>query len=179
MVQDLFHPTPAVGFEQPFEMLEACHERVQRSLGLLARLVEHVDRAGHDEQSRAAARDVLRYFELAAPLHHEDEERHVFPRLLAGGDAALRATVARLRDDHERMGVLWRGLRGTLEAWTRPDSAGAVEPALRAQARAFAALYAEHIPIEEGLAFPAARAGLDAPGLVHMGEEMQARRRVG
>jgi len=26
-----------VGFEQPFAMLEACHERVQRTLGLLDR----------------------------------------------------------------------------------------------------------------------------------------------
>ena len=28
----------AVGFDTPFEMLEACHERVQRSLDLLQRL---------------------------------------------------------------------------------------------------------------------------------------------
>ena len=30
---------PAVGFEQPFEMLLACHDRVRRSLALLGRLV--------------------------------------------------------------------------------------------------------------------------------------------
>ena len=30
--------TPAVGFEQPFAMLEACHERVERTLTLLSRL---------------------------------------------------------------------------------------------------------------------------------------------
>ena len=28
---------PGTGFDQPFEMLEACHERVQRMLALLAR----------------------------------------------------------------------------------------------------------------------------------------------
>jgi hypothetical protein len=35
-------PRPAASFEQPFEMLEACHERVQRMLALLARLREHL-----------------------------------------------------------------------------------------------------------------------------------------
>ena len=59
--------SPGVGFEQPFEMLEACHERVQRSLALLQRLVDHVDRNGHDADSRSAARDVLRYFDIAGP----------------------------------------------------------------------------------------------------------------
>ena len=59
--------SPAVGFDQPFEMLEACHERVERSLGLLLRLAEHLVSHGADEQARDAARDVLRYFDLAAP----------------------------------------------------------------------------------------------------------------
>ncbi|RYY71287.1 MAG: hemerythrin domain-containing protein, partial [Comamonadaceae bacterium] len=75
--------SPGVGFEQPFEMLEACHERVQRSLQLLARLCAHVRSQGGDDSAREAARDVLRYFDIAAPLHHEDEELHVFPPLLA------------------------------------------------------------------------------------------------
>ena len=65
--------TPAVGFEQPFEMLEACHERVQRSLALLGRIARHIDAQGHDAQSRSAAVDVLRYFDIAGPHHHEDE----------------------------------------------------------------------------------------------------------
>lgn len=78
---------PAVGFEAPFDMLEACHERVRRSLALLNRLVTWVDEHGHDDMSRSAASDVLRYFNLAAPLHHQDEELHVFPLLSCGDDA--------------------------------------------------------------------------------------------
>ena len=30
----LAHPAPQAGFEAPFEMLQACHERVQRSEAL-------------------------------------------------------------------------------------------------------------------------------------------------
>ncbi len=100
--------SPAVGFDQPFEMLEACHDRVRRSLALLGRLLAYLSDHPHDAQSRSAARDVLRYFELAAPLHHQDEERHVFPRLAGDADAALTDAVARLRADHARMESLWR-----------------------------------------------------------------------
>ena len=64
--------SPAVGFEEPFGMLEACHARMRRSLGLLYRLVAYVGEQGHDEISRSAASDVLRYFNLAAPPHHQD-----------------------------------------------------------------------------------------------------------
>ena len=76
----------AAGFEQPFEMLSACHDRVRRSLALLGRLCEHVEVHGTDAQACQAAADVLRYFSLAAPAHHEDEERHVVPALYARGD---------------------------------------------------------------------------------------------
>ena len=56
--------TPAVGFDQPFEMLDACHDRVDRTLTLLQRLAAHIDSKGHDASSRSAANDVLRYFDL-------------------------------------------------------------------------------------------------------------------
>ncbi len=176
MTHPLLHAGPAVGFDEPFEMLEACHERVQRSLALLAKLVAHVEAHGHDDKSRSAASDVLRYFELAAPHHHEDEERHVFPRLLASGEAAAVLAVQRLRDEHARMGELWARLRLVLQAWSEASAAGAVPDDFRADAQAFAALYAGHIPVEEELVFPSARAGLGPDALRAMGEEMRGRR---
>ena len=88
------HVGPAAGFDQPFEMLAACHERAARMLDLLARLLPHLASQGCDEQARQAARDVMRYFDLAGPAHHEDEERHVFPLLQASPDPAAQALVA-------------------------------------------------------------------------------------
>ena len=70
---------PAAGLDAPFEMLAACHDRVVRMLALQARLRQHLQDKGCDEPARQAARDVMRYFDLAAPLHHQDEELHVFP----------------------------------------------------------------------------------------------------
>lgn len=168
--------SPAVGFEQPFEMLAACHDRVRNSLALLGRLLAHIDANGHDVQSRGAAADVLRYFDIAAPLHHEDEERHVFP-LLAASDAELADIAERLQADHLEMAAEWQMLRTTLSAWTDEAASGSVGDAQRRCAERFAALYAPHLAIEEARIFPAARARLDAAALVAIGAEMQSRRR--
>lgn len=170
--------SPAVGFEQPFEMLEACHERVQRSLGLLARLVQHIDQHGHDASSRAAASDVLRYFDMAGPHHHEDEERHVFPPLRGHADARVREAVAQLQADHLQLHALWQDLRPALLAWrdaAAPPPVAAVE---RVLVRDFVAAYERHIPLEESLVYPAARPLFDEAALQVIGTEMAARRRA-
>jgi hemerythrin-like domain-containing protein len=169
-VDALLHAGPAVGFEQPFEMLAACHDRVRRSLDLLQRLQAHVEQHGADEQARSAAADVLRYFDIAGPAHHEDEERHVLPRLRAAGEAAL---ADRLHADHEAMGEAWAQLRLALLALTEGRPAG-----LDAMAcRAYAELYAGHMQAEEGRAFPIARQDLAAGTEAAMGAEMAGRRR--
>ncbi|RTL39514.1 MAG: hemerythrin domain-containing protein [Burkholderiales bacterium] len=163
------HAGPAVGFDQPFEMLLACHDRVRRSLDLLLRLQSHVAGRGADPEAREAARDVLRYFDLAGPKHHEDEERHVLPRLRACGQAAL---ADRLAADHAEMGRQWTALRPALLAVAAGEGAGLDEHACRA----YAALYAAHMAAEEAEAFPQAAADLTAEAEAAMGAEMAARR---
>lgn len=168
----MLHAGPAVGFDQPFEMLLACHERVRRSLSLLLRLQAHVERHGADAQARDAARDVLRYFDLAGPKHHEDEERHVLPRLRAAGRGAL---ADRLAADHADMDRQWAALRQALQALRDGDGRTLDEAACRA----YAALYAGHMAAEEGEAFPTAAQALDAGTLAAIGAEMAARRQQG
>jgi hemerythrin-like domain-containing protein len=168
---------PAATFEQPFEMLEACHERVQRMLALLQRLRAHLSGHGADADARQAARDVMRYFDQAAPQHHRDEELHVFPPLLAQGDAQTVATVRRLQDDHVRMESSWAAARAVLDAVARGEL-DALAPWQESALDAFAGPYAEHIAAEEQLAYPAAAALLDAPALTEMGAEMMRRRGV-
>jgi len=169
--------TPAVGFEQPFAMLEACHERVLRSLDLLRRAREHIARHGHDDASRGALADVLRYFDIAGPLHHQDEELHVFPALQRHPDAAVRAAVAELQADHLRMHAQWARLRQALLRWQGELAAplpGADDDALIDE---FRASYERHIRLEEALAYPAARPLFDAQRLRAIGGEMAGRRR--
>lgn len=168
---------PSVGFEQPFAMLEACHERVQRTLALLQRLRAHVLEHGADVPAQQAARDVLRYFDIAAPLHHEDEELHVFPLLLVQGSPDVAALVRRLQDDHACMAADWADARKALQALVDSDLKG-FSDADGAAFDQFTARYDRHIADEETVAYPSAQALLAAPALQAMGNEMAARRKA-
>lgn len=170
------HSAPGAGFDEPFEMLVACHQRVQRMLGLLERLAAHLGEHGLDDQARQAAQDVMRYFDLAGPAHHEDEERHVFPPLLAGADAALRAQVQRLQQDHQAMTQQWQALRADLTGVSTATLPMPPTAVVQARWAAFAALYREHIVIEESLIYPQVRPLLNEPTLAAMGAEMARRR---
>jgi hemerythrin-like domain-containing protein len=161
---------PAAGFDEPFEMLAACHERVERMLVLLERLAEHLKQHGADSPARDAARDVMRYFDTAAPHHHEDEERHVLPALRAQGQGAL---ADRIHADHEVMAVAWARLRQDLHALAE----GRVQRDA-AHWRDFAALYRAHIALEDDDAYPLAAAAIDAPTRRAIGDEMARRRGV-
>jgi len=100
-----------------------------------------------------AARDVLRYFDIAAPLHHEDEELHVFPPLLERGGADAVAAVRRLQQDHEAMSANWQAARALLLALAegRRDAFGSEDETVLER---FAGIYAEHIRIEEEVVYP-------------------------
>ena len=165
--------TPGAGFEAPFEMLAACHERFERMLTLLERLAAHVADQGADTQAREAAADVMRYFDLAAPQHHEDEERHVLPLLRAHGHAAL---AERLHAEHAAMVEGWAALRPALDALREGNAAAALTPAAQQAWREFAALYRSHAQAEERMAFPTVQALLDATAQRAMGQEMAQRR---
>lgn len=172
------HRAPAAGFEAPFEMLGACHERVERMLALLARLQHHVLVRGWDESVACAARDVMRYFDQAAPLHHEDEERHVFPPLLAGSDAVLRQVVQRLQQDHRDMEAAWVAARAALASVTQAPPAGWAHFSAPEEATltGFTRLYDRHLRDEDGLVYPAAKAGLSPKALQAMSADMMRRR---
>lgn len=174
------HSAPAAGFEAPFEMLATCHDRVERMLALQVKLQQHLLEKGCDEPARQAARDVMRYFDLAAPLHHQDEELHVFPPLLAGSDVALRALVQRLVRDHRQMEVDWTEARRTLTAIADSTESGwtPLTPAQTAALTKFAALYRQHLDDENNTAYPAAQAVLPAQALEAMREDMMQRRGV-
>jgi hemerythrin-like domain-containing protein len=172
------HSAPAAGFEAPFEMLDACHERVERMLKLLARLQQRLLVHGWDDSVAQAARDVMRYFDQAAPQHHEDEERHVFAPLLDKGDAVLVAMVKKLQADHREMERSWVAVREVLASLTEPPPPGwtRITPAQAEVLGHFTGLYRHHLNDEDGLVYPAARAHLSAEALHAMSADMMQRR---
>ena len=170
--------SPGVGFEAPFEMLEACHERVQRMLDLLNRLRKHVAKNGCDAQAVDAAADVMRYFDLAAPLHHQDEELHIFPAAMAVCNDHLDLLILRLRQEHLRMENLWGEVRQALARVAQGD-ANTKSPFSQAELAdmdAFISIYKDHIRSEEGLVFPEARRALKPEQMSVISREMIRRR---
>ena len=136
-----------------------------------------MDRNSHDADSRSAARDVLRYFDIAGPHHHEDEERHVFPPLQQHADALVRDAVVQLQADHVQMHDQWQRLRAVLLAWRDAEPAPAITDADRTLVRDFVAAYQRHIPLEESVVYPAARPLFSPAELERIGTEMAQRRR--
>lgn len=146
MADSLLPTAPAL--DEPLEMLGACHDRIEAQLRTLERLLDYLPAHGADAQARGAAQAVLRYFELAGPNHHEDEERDLFPLLLAragtGEAAAVQSLVSNLLDDHVRMAAALDVVREQLRSLA--DGSGAVLE--EAAVRRLSELYRQHIEKE-------------------------------
>ncbi len=165
---------PAPGFDDPLEMLQACHGRIEVQCATLLRLVEHLTTQGCDTQARQAARAVLRYFDSAGRHHHEDEEADLFPMLLATKDSTASVLVSRLLAEHQKMDAAWRELRPQLKAIDE-ELAGSLEAGV---AQHFCQLYAAHIALENGQLLPLAARLLTAEQQCSLGHSMAARRGV-
>lgn len=167
---------PAASFAEPVAMLIACHDRVRHFAATVERLAAHLTQHGSDAAAREAAAGVLRYFDLAAPLHHEDEEVDLFPALLdvldPTRDADALASLRRLTAEHEELAALYRVVRLTLER------VAAGEPAEFAPGAAerFAQRYPAHAAVEEESVFPLAQARLAPEVLTAIGRRMAERR---
>ena len=173
--------TPAAGFDQPLELWLACHDRVRRMASLLERLHEHMQNKGADDAAQVTATSIRRYFDEAAPRHHEDEEIDLFPllrRLLprkAPADATkVAAALDRLEGEHVELGSLWQDVRATLLA----IEAGQPARLDRGLVQRFASRYREHCEIEDTVVAAALRRCLAGEDLDALGQSMAERRGV-
>jgi hemerythrin-like domain-containing protein len=166
----------APGFDEPLEMLEACHGRIEAQLATLERLAAHIGEHGCDAQASEAARAVMRYFDTSGVHHHRDEDEDLFPllreRAAQQGRAEVCAVINELESDHRIMELQWSRLRAQLDAIQRADDA-----ALRPDdIAAFAWLYRRHIEKEAALVLPFAKEVLRPHERAALGERMAARR---
>ena len=138
------------------DALDRTHRQVMVVLGELHQLVQRLDAEGVDTQARKLARDICSFFSGVSRQHHADEEKHVFPGLLNGGDATLRQHVLRLQQDHGWLEEDWLMLEPQLQAIAEGYSWYDLDT-LRAALPVFEALHRDHIALEESLIYPAAR----------------------
>jgi hemerythrin-like domain-containing protein len=161
-----------------FEVLDSCHRQMLATLETLAALVAHIDGPnGADDTARAMAGEVVQFFSTTARQHHEDEERHVFPKALASGDPQVVQAVLRLQQDHNWIEEDWMELSAHLEALAAGQSWW--DPALlREGSDVFIALLHDHVALEEACIYPEARARMQLAERQTMGREMAGRRRA-
>ena len=104
-------------FDDPLEMLHACHGRILSQCETLRKLKIHVNSNGCDQQSQQASQTILRFFDTAGKFHHQDEEEDLFPALLKSADADksnLESLLKQLLQDHIEMLAAWGALRPAL-----------------------------------------------------------------
>jgi hemerythrin-like domain-containing protein len=168
-------PPPAPAFDEPLEMLEACHGRIEAQLATLERLVSHLSTSGCDQRAKEAARAVMRYFDTAAEHHHRDEEEDLFPALrrhALGSREDVMASLDELEREHAGMTEAYAALRAQLNAIAEQGSARLdVE-----QVGRFAWRYRNHIAREASVVLPYARQALRGTERDEIGARMAARR---
>jgi hemerythrin-like domain-containing protein len=165
------------GFDDPLEMLLACHRRIEHHLQVLERLQLHLAERGVDAEASGAAQSVLRYFTSAAEAHNEDEEKDLFPlleeRIPAGADTArFHALRERLEAEHSRVHGLWARLRKPLEGIAE----GLMRTLPGSDVNEYIDAYRKHIAEEEDVLGPLFVKWLDEADRGALGRSMRERR---
>lgn len=168
----------APGFDQPLAVLKHCHDRIRKQLATLEKLLPHLAQHGADAEAQKAALAVLKYFQNAAPLHHDDEEIDLLPSLVEtaqADDADLLATLLpTILQQHQQMAAQWQALEAQLSL----VATGSAADLSSADVAAFQTIYQEHMQIEETQIAPMAMR-LFSPKQMHkLGQAMQARRGI-
>jgi hypothetical protein len=163
------------GPAQVVDLLLACHARIRGFLELAARLT--AARGEPDASLADAAARLARYFSEALPLHSQDEDASITPRLLAAAASAeLADALAAGASEHLVLEAQLAALTPIWAAIARdPSKLGAARGELEGGVAPVAEVFPIHLAREEQIVFPAA---LRLPAADHAAilAEMRARR---
>lgn len=162
-------------------LLSDCHRRIEVFLGSLVRAAEIIDRP-LDDNAKAGLDAALRYFREAAPKHTADEEESLFPRMRQTGSLEVNNALEKLEaleQDHRRANALHiqvdsLGRRALAEGPLHPNDAGHFRNAVTE----LAAIYKDHIQLEDQFVFPIAARALGENDQAAIASEMASRRNV-
>jgi pyridoxamine 5'-phosphate oxidase len=172
----LFQTAPS--FEEPFAVLRHCHDRIRQQIKTLNNLLEHLPQHGADTDAQHAAQAILRYFTIAAPMHHEDEEVDMLPMLVKTAEDEdakyLELWLPKILADHEIMEQLWQ----QLELQLKDIDAGISSSLSEQDVVQFTSTYHAHMDIEENHIAPLAQRVLNPAQIEQLGNAMQQRRSI-
>ena len=165
-------PQQFASWAEPIDMLYACHSKVKRFCKQLRILPEYLAKNGINQAVKNDVQQIIHYFNLSAPLHHDDEECDFFPALVRVQPQA-QSDIDELESQHELLHQNWALLSAQLEALVAGER-NDVDAELIAR---FIAGYDVHIAIEEPL-FELGRIHLAQTELERMGKIMAERRKI-
>ena len=164
--------TRSVTFNEPIEMLYACHGKVRRFCQQINLLPNYIAQHGYNTIAQQTTYQIQQYFTLAAPLHHQDEEQDFFPLLLHYAPQA-QDTIQQLVSQHHTLHQQWQKL--TTEFFQLENHTTLT---LNAQiAQNFVAAYHTHLAIEEPL-FELGKQHIPVHELTRIGRLMAQRRKA-
>lgn len=166
----LVEPMPTTLLDEPLAYLFADHFR-QRTVCTALRRMASKGRA--DRREAGSIVDFLRH---DVPLHHEDEEKDLFPavRRRALPEDRLGGILARLGQDHRRAVPLIDRIVGAFSL--HDDPAIAIDMAASDAIQLYVDLENAHVAMENGIVLALARVRLTPDDLKAISRAMKARR---
>jgi hemerythrin-like domain-containing protein len=99
-----------------FEALDECHRQIGARMRRLGAVAQHAGAGTLTDEVQREAGEIESFFSGVSRAHHEQEEKSVFPPLLAIGDAVLVETVQMLQREHAWIESRWRALAPQLRS---------------------------------------------------------------
>jgi len=148
-------PQPDTAPHQPVQDFSHCHAGILKQLDQLAQLPALLAPAA---QARQIAERALEFFREAIFEHHLDEERELFPAVLAsaqkGAEAdQVLALAKRLTDEHRGLELAWK----RLESGLKQVAKGRDAPLDPADIERLVSQYRAHAAFEENSYLPLAQ----------------------
>jgi hemerythrin-like domain-containing protein len=167
-------------FRNPLGLLSDCHRRIEMFFARLIDVAESARGGALLDSQREMLDTALRYFAAGAPMHTEDEEKSLFPRLRELGtpeaEAALKAVEA-LEADHRAAEAVHAEIDALGRRWLAEGALSAEDAErLLTAARELREAYRGHIAVEDTQLFPLAGKLLGEDALESVGREMAGRR---
>jgi iron-sulfur cluster repair protein YtfE (RIC family) len=160
--------------QEALSWLLACHQRIRHFTALAQTLAVTHDATPEDAKEAALA--VHRYFTVALPLHEQDEELSLLPRLI-GKDPTLDQQLGLMQQEHRQVDAVLSEMLPILARIAQDPNQRAIHVGgLKTQVKQLEALWQPHLLREETIIFTAAEASLDAAIKDLIMQEMKARR---
>ena len=164
--------------EDAVTLLLACHDRIRHFTEIAERLAQNPGSPARDRQDAAGA--VLRYYQVALPLHEADENESIYPRLhekLPPG--YLAAANESMVQQHTSIDALVAELLPMWQAIAEnPETQKCVSDELRDRVKQLQQLWTTHLRLEEQDVVPAMRAFLSEQDLKAIEADMRASRQT-